>query len=137
MSWDVDKAVTHLQKHAKQKSLGRCAQYTREAIEAGGVVLARHESAKDYGLSLLAAGFTELHPDVAGELQKGDVAIIQGFTGHPHGHMAMYDGKCWISDFVQRSLYPGDSYRKARPSYKIYRYRLLWTGPDKVTTRFA
>jgi hypothetical protein len=137
MSWDVQKAVAHLQKHAKLKSLGRCAQYTREAIEAGGITLARHESAKDYGLSLLAAGFSEFHPDLVGAPEKGDVAIIQGFKGHPHGHMAMYDGTHWISDFVQRTVYPGESYRKARPCYKIYRYGILWTGPDTASASMA
>ena len=58
--------------------------------------------------------------------EKGDVVVIQGIPGHPHGHMAMYDGSIWISDFRQPDLYPGTAYRVARPSYKIYRYALLW-----------
>ncbi|KHG49778.1 hypothetical protein T636_A1500 [Enterobacter hormaechei subsp. xiangfangensis] len=35
--------------------------------------------------------------------------------------MTMYDGTQWISDFVQKSMYPGPGYRKMQPSFKIYR----------------
>src|SRR4051812_12417921 len=61
MSWNVQAAVHYLDWHAAGHSLGYCAQYTREAIEHGGVYLERHGSAKDYGRSLLFAGFTEVH----------------------------------------------------------------------------
>ena len=128
MAWNLDKAVEHLRKHAQPKSTGNCAHYTREAIEAGGVVLVRHGSAKDYGISLLHAGFREA---ITNQYVKGDVVIIQGFQGHPHGHMAMYDGSKWISDFVQSGLYPGPAYREKKPSYKIYRYGVLWDGIQK------
>ena len=129
MSWDVDKAVAHLQQFAHQKSTGRCAQYTREAIEAGGVVLARHGSAKDYGPSLIAVGFTEWPGTMIGNYVKGDIGIIHPIPGHPHGHMAMYDGKKWISDFIQwKGLYPGKSYRAHKPSFNIYRYGIMWDG---------
>lgn len=48
--------------------------------------------------------------------------IIQPIPGHPHGHMAMYDGAYWISDFVQYyGFYPGNAYRTAKPPYQIYR----------------
>jgi hypothetical protein len=124
MSWDVNRAVAQLKKQAHAKSQGRCAQYTRQAIEAGGVTLARRGSAKDYGLSLVAVGFrvAVLPP---GAYMKGDVSIIAGFEGHPHGHMAMFDGEKWISDFVQRSLYPGGAYRKHQPAYRFYRHGVV------------
>lgn len=118
MSWNIDAAVTYLDHHAAGHSLGRCAQYTREAIEHGGIVLERHGSAKDYGRSLEWVGFKE----VAGhDYLKGDVVVIQGIPGHPHGHMAMFDGEHWVSDFKQRTLYPGESYRAYKPSYVVYR----------------
>jgi hypothetical protein len=131
MPWDIDKAVGYLQKHAQTHSLGHCAQYAREAIEAGGVILERHNSAKDYGSSLVKVGFQGHSPLNVVKFLKGDVVIIQGFKNHPHGHMAMYDGSQWISDFKQRTLYPGPAYRKSKPSYKIYRYGILW---DKSKT---
>jgi hypothetical protein len=60
MLWDRDKAVGHLRKHGLTHSTGRCAQFTREAVEAGGVQLIRHGSAKDYGDSLTRVGFQAL-----------------------------------------------------------------------------
>lgn len=131
MPWNAEKAVAFLRKHAEPHSTGRCAQHVREAIEAGGVVLFRHASAKDYGPSLTAVGFLAI-PSGPGYLHRaGDVGIVQPIPGHPHGHMAMFDGRHWISDFVQlHGLYPGHAYRVAKPPYAIYRYPLVWAGPD-------
>ena len=60
MGWNVNAALDHWRESAQPQSVGRCAQYTREAIEAGGVVLPRQASAKDYGASLRAAGFVQI-----------------------------------------------------------------------------
>ena len=133
MAWDSQKAVEFLRKNAAGHSLGRCAHYVREAIEAGGVTLLRHGSAKDYGQSLTRVGFAAVASDRTYVHQAGDVAIVQPIEGHPHGHMAMFDGVHWISDFVQwHGVYPGHSYREAKPAYQIYRYPLIWAGPDEV-----
>lgn len=119
MSWNVHSAVQYLDWHAHGHSMGRCAEYTRMAVEHGGIMLERHGSAKDYGNSLLHAGFVEVHHD---DYRPGDVAVIQPIPGHPHGHMCMYDGEHWVSDFKQRTLYPGESYRAYKPTYKVYRH---------------
>ncbi|WP_312047224.1 hypothetical protein [Erwinia sp.] len=120
MSWDKQDAVTYLRSHALGKSHSECARYTRQAIEAGGIKLERTHHAKDYGHILIRAGFRELLP--ATILLPGDVAIIQPYEGgNPSGHMTMYDGTKWISDFVQRDMYPGPGYRRLHPSFKIYR----------------
>ncbi|MBB5411894.1 hypothetical protein HDG34_005860 [Paraburkholderia sp. HC6.4b] len=79
----------------------------------------RTESAKDYGSSLVSAGFYEVH----GNPQRGDVVVIRSIPDHPHGHMAMYDGQIWISDFRQQhGFYPGPAYRSAKPPYRMYRH---------------
>ncbi len=117
---DIKKSVAYLDAHAQGHSLGRCAEYVRKAVEAGGVHLVRHTSAKDYGASLEKVGFKA----IAGTAyEAGDVAIIQPIPGHPHGHMTMFDGKLWISDFKQlHGLYPGASYRTIKPPFKVYRF---------------
>jgi len=120
--WNKEEAVLHSSLFAKGQSQGRCAQYTRQAIEAGGVPLLRHGSAKDYGASLLAAGFVALDFTPL-NYEPGDVVVIDGFEGHPHGHMAMYNGTNWVSDFVQRDLYPGRAYRHHRPPFTVYRHK--------------
>jgi hypothetical protein len=119
MSYNVNAALEYLDNHAGGHSHGHCAQYTREAIEHGGLTLQRHVSAKDYGTSLLNAGFVEVSTS---DYRRGDVVVIQGIPGHPHGHMAMFDGDQWVSDFKQRTLYPGDAYRHAHPSFIVYRH---------------
>ncbi|MDR2870932.1 MAG: hypothetical protein LBV45_00010 [Xanthomonadaceae bacterium] len=122
MPWNIDAAVQHLQTKAHINTQGRCARYVREAIEAGGVTLARADYAFAYGTSLVAAGFAEHASEPTGGYVKGDVAVIGTYTGNTAGHMQMYDGSVWISDFKQREFWPGPGYRQARPSFKIYRY---------------
>lgn len=109
--------------------------FVREAIEAGGVPLVRHEFAKDYGPSLLAVEFHALFTSAGGQMteasvmdadtlafQPGDVVVIQPIKGHPAGHMAMWEGDRWISDFTQRRLYPSMDYGLAKPPYTVYRF---------------
>ena len=126
--WDAKIAVRHLRSHKRGSSHGQCARYVRQAVEAGGVRLLRHTSAKDYGSSLTRVGFVSQGALSTG-FRAGDVAIIQPIKGHPHGHTCMYDGRHWISDFEKmHGLYPGAGYRKQKPAYKIYRY----PGTDAV-----
>jgi hypothetical protein len=132
---DIAKSVAYLDAHAQKHSLGRCAEFVRKAVEAGGVHLRRHTSAKDYGSSLEAVGFEAI--DGTSYL-AGDVAIIQPIPGHPHGHMTMYDGKSWISDFKQlHGLYPGASYRTIKPPFKVYRYARVTAPVAEGRTAWA
>ena len=120
--WDAGKAATFINAHASRISLGQCARHVREAVEAGGVMLMHHTSAKDYGPSLIRGGFTALPGTPVQGFKVGDVAVIQAIPGHPHGHMAMFDGTRWVSDFVQEhGLYPGPGYRVQKPPYTVYR----------------
>lgn len=97
MPWDVNRAIQYLRTNVKPISQGLCATYTRQAIEAGGIRLLHIRHARDYGSSLAKSGFREFSS--AGPFQAGDVAVIQPIIGHPDGHMCMFDGNIWISDF--------------------------------------
>jgi len=140
MGWNKQKAIAHLRLAGgwRRNSTRNCAQFTREAIEAGFENQCVHmplppprngkSRAKDYGSGLIALGFHPV-PPMCGDYLPGDVVIIDGFAGHEDGHMAMYDGKQWISDFAQNDyvgreggLYPGPEYQKQRPTYQLYRY---------------
>lgn len=133
--WDAIKSVAYLNEHAQPHSLGRCAEFVRKAVEAGGVEMSRHASAKDYGPGLERALFRPL-PPLPGGFEAGDIAVIQPITGHPHGHMAMFNGELWVSDFEQmHGYYPGPSYRSLKPPVAIYRYAmLLATAPSLRST---
>jgi hypothetical protein len=100
----------------------------RKAVEAGGAHLIHHTSAKDYGDSLERVGFRALSG--AANFVAGDVVVVHAMTGHPHGHMAMFNGHIWVSDFKQsHGLYPGPSYRKTKPPYTVYRHFSLMASP--------
>lgn len=106
MSWNKEAAVSYLRSLALGHSHSECAKFTRLAILAGGVKLPNTDYAKDYGAQLLRAGFSELPP--GSTLISGDVAVIQSYPGgNGIGHMTMYDGTPWISDFVKKACIRG------------------------------
>lgn len=45
---------------------------------------------------------------------------------HEHGHIAMYDGRQWISDFVQRDMFGGKAYRNNETACHLYRRDSGW-----------
>lgn len=133
---DIHKAIAHLQVNAKPASLNQCAMFVRQALDAGGFNIPPVRDAKNYGSELVDAGFQPVAtwsqqldnlpssgylPDYKPE--AGDVAVIQPYVGgNSSGHMTMYDGNQWISDFKQRGIWPGAGYRAYKPNYVIYRY---------------
>ena len=123
MPFDKSSAASYADDHAQSHSTGNCAKYVRKAIESGGISLHHAHYAKDYGPLLEAVGFRQ----AIGDPQTGDVIVIQPAPGNPSGHMAIFDGSVWESDFKQtphgsQGFYPGPSYRQSQPAYKIYRY---------------
>jgi hypothetical protein len=149
MAWNLGTAVAYLTEHAKPaySPPGQCAQFVRQAIEAGGIAVkvppkrfkdADGASACDYGASLLKAGFGVVFDNSAEfacqqvdfKPLPGDVSIFQGFEGHRHGHIQMFNGVQWVSDFLQKQrypdqapgLYPGLKYRAIEMPFTIYRH---------------
>ncbi|GJD49976.1 hypothetical protein OPKNFCMD_2712 [Methylobacterium crusticola] len=120
---DIEKAVEHLvSSNTGSASRHHCLRAVRQAIEAGGVSLkTRVANAKDAGPSLVEVGFSVVSS--AGYTpRKGDVAVIQNYQGGSvAGHICMYSGEAWISDFVQTDMWSGPGYRTSRPPFKIYR----------------
>lgn len=118
-----DAAVEFLMKHAKRRSKNSCALYVRRAIEAGGCpTFLQPPSACDYDLFLPDLGFNEVPQDGYCP-QKGDIVVFSAIKGHKHGHICMYDGHQWISDFKQRSMYSASAYR-------IHGTHTYWRRPD-------
>ena len=121
--YSIDDAVKHLDANAHDKSQGQCARYVREAIEAGGVTIPppRPLYAKDYGAKLAGLGFSKITAE-GYTPQKGDIIVLQPPSGQSAGHIQMYNGSTWKSDFVQGTgIYPGPAYRKDEVAYEIYR----------------
>ena len=128
-SWSgVNKAIATLNSNAstpaelKNKSKGKCATYVRLALEAGGIDTSGHPvNAKDYGPHLTKWGFHEISRTNY-KPQIGDIRVWQNYEGgNPAGHIDMYNGKDWVSDFIKPNPNgPGPQYRKHN-NYKIYR----------------
>jgi hypothetical protein len=122
---DIEAAVRHLDSHALSESTGRCARFVREALDAGKVIINPNpRNAKDYGPYLEAKGFVKLTATEEPQYTplKGDVAVIQPYKGgSPAGHICMYNGTQWVSDFKQRDMWSGPGYRQHKPDYAIYR----------------
>ena len=117
--------------------VGMCAKYVRHALAAAGLSPATWPvSAKDWGPTLLAMGFREHARNgylaVNGQFNAcsiepyvpalGDIVVMQATSTSEHGHMAGYNGTAWVSDFVQRDMWPGPSYRKEKPAHAMYRW---------------
>lgn len=84
------------------KSRGLCAKYVREALQSAGYKFTPQKSAYMYHTKgiLAGMGFTQMSPDTPEA--PGDVIVWGPIPGHPHGHIQIYDGKTWVSDFRHR-----------------------------------
>ena len=118
--YDVDAAVQFLRENANQTPQGYCARAVRQALEAGGLSTDnRPAAATDYDDYLPTLGFIQV--DIANYVpQIGDIVVHEALEGHPYGHIAMFDGNDWISDFIQRDMFGGNAYRENQ-DYTIWR----------------
>lgn len=132
MPVDLEKFAKHLRAHADPKppGKGQCGLFVRKALQAGGANFygSYPPQGKLYGPALEKLGFHRItveNPDTF-HFQKGDVMVMEPYKGSTNnaGHVAGYDGKKWISDFVQNDFWAGPAYRKQkpRPAYAVYRY---------------
>lgn len=108
--------------HALSHSSHHCAMYCRLGMEAAGLDTGdRPQSgdAGDYGPFLLRHG-AQTVPQDSYVPQVGDVVVFDKTGQHPYGHIEMYDGQHWVSDFKQHSFSP---YRDtaSTPPFTIYR----------------
>lgn len=120
-SYSVNKAITYLTTHANNKSVGQCAKYVRLAIEAGGLSTIGHPiAACEYDTFLPKIGFRVVDKNNYSPI-IGDIIVLEAVPGHPYGHIAMYNGTNWISDFVQSDMWGGSAYRN-KAEYTLFRY---------------
>lgn len=130
-NWNCQKALDYLKKNSRPFSVyqelpnsqkGKCATYVRKALEAAGFNMNGHPSeARLYGPFLKKLGFKEISPN-GYVMQSGDIRVWQPYPGgRSEGHIHIFNGKNWVSDFVEPQLGgPNTGYRK-HPNYKIYR----------------
>jgi hypothetical protein len=99
------------------------ARAIRLSLEAGGLNTKGYPLlSKNYGPFLSKLGFS-LISSADYIPKKGDMRVFQPYPGgDPVGHIDMYDGNQWISDFKENSFWPSAKYKKYHPSYQVFRW---------------
>ena len=99
-------AAAQASRVALSRSSGYCARYVRKALQSAGYEFTPNPSAYQYASrgTLSNAGFAKISNDV--QPQVGDVVVYDRSSKHPHGHIQIFDGADWISDFRQSSISP-------------------------------
>ena len=118
-SVSIDAAVKYLVDHANPKSVGYSAAYVANALQEGNFRFTRQPSAYMYRTNgvLNSIGYRQIAKP--NSFKKGDITVTDRNAAHPHGHIAMWCGSNWISDFVQRSEFVFSS---NQPPVYYYRY---------------
>ena len=114
------KAADYATKNAAPKSLGRCARYVRVALEHAGYKLTPQPSAYEYWTNgiMEKMGFQKIAKNT--QLQVGDVVVFNRTPKHPHGHIAIWNGAQWVSDFKQNKFFVSTEYSKHN-DYQLFR----------------
>ena len=127
-------ACNYISKYSNSKSRCMCAWYVMRAIHKGGCYPCGIYPAYAYKRILPKLGYTKISPNY---LQAGDICVLSTNSRSNFGHIAIYNGQMWISDYKQKSLYPNSAYRnESECSY----YRLsdgwhtanIWESPSKL-----
>jgi hypothetical protein len=128
--YDPIKAAEYLRKHYEKKSVGLCAMYVRIAMEHGGAdTTGRPTSARYYAPTLKKIGYEKMDP-IPKEYEIGDIMVFD--PPYPeksiHGHIQMWDGEKWGSDFRQmtKDFWPGSGYRNVKPKHEFFRYFMFF-----------
>lgn len=116
--FDKNRSADYITCHSLSKSHNCCAWYVMKALWVGGkpcFIL----PAFGYSYYLPIIGFNEVNKD-GYDPQKGDIVVFPHVNGHIYGHIAMWNGEQWVSDFKQRGIIVNKAYTNS--NYKIFRY---------------
>lgn len=117
----ADYATAHISRNRFGE--GKCARFVFLAIYNGDWNKPRPRSAKDSGPLLEKMGYIEVENDMTfKKAQVGDIRVWEAIPNkHKDGHIDIFNGKNWVSDFIE--LYPngcGPAYRE-KGKFKTYR----------------
>ena len=114
-----DRAATYVATHCLSRSHHCCAWFVMKGIIAGGepcIIL----PAWAYEYYLPFIGFEEVS-ETNYKHEVGDIVVFPAVKGHKCGHIAMWDGTQWVSDFKQKNFIVAPEYRGSK--YKFYRHK--------------
>ena len=119
------KAANYATKHAKGRSTGKCARFVNDSLRAQGIKIWGH--GKDVAKNLLKRNdFEQVEYNENYVPQIGDIMSMPSSSKskHNYGHVAIWNGYRWVSDFVQQktrgnTAAPNDAYFADIKSGKI------------------
>jgi RHS repeat-associated protein len=122
------RAAAYADSHACARSQHQCGHYVANAIEFGGGLRlgGRPRDAKNFGPMLLQHGYHVVSDGdylEQGHEQVGDVVVFQQVPRHnASGHIEMWDGAGWVSDFRQHHFSPYNGVPPSAENFTIYRH---------------
>ena len=120
--WNLRRACEWLQENSQGGSTGWCARYVRMAIEKGfndpNSTAGRPNWAWKYVYYLPTIGFKRILHHIRNQTnytpEPGDIAVYKkGNRTDVPGHICMFTGIQWCSDFKQRNMYVYNSTTEA------------------------
>ena len=112
-TYDAEKAGDYATANAARRSKSLCAMYVRQALETAGCNMWGHpHTAHGYNEFLKSLDFTRMDTKNYSP-EKGDIVVFSAVKGHPYGHIAIWNGRQWVSDFRQKNLYVAGAYAAA------------------------
>ena len=107
----VADACRTLERNVRPRSAASCAMYVRLAVEAGLHLPANKlqgvlGNARDFARTLGKVGFAPVDWQ-NWKPQPGDILAQQEMPGHAYGHVSMFSGRLWMSDYLQKNMWGG------------------------------
>lgn len=123
----ISTAVKYLNDNTGYNFKEQCWKYVKDALVKGGLPdnsIIPAADASPYleknGYKCIYAGYNEGHKGTNyGQPCLGDITVFEKTAGHPYGHIAMWCGNNWISDFKQNGNWVSNSYRGR---FTVWRY---------------
>lgn len=96
-----EKTVTYATSHAAKKSRSMCAWYVTKSMWHGGCPIGLIP-AYAYEKTLPQMGFKEISSE-GYKPMKGDICVLPQNKKSHFGHIAIYNGEKWVSDFKHKN----------------------------------
>ena len=121
----VAAAASYARQHARSGSIKKCARFVANALRAKGINVPVQDAYHYHSDNILSKhGFGIVHRGLDKyDAKVGDICVVNRFPGHQWGHIAIYDGENWISDFVQQNSLAWNIYKGVRPNNGVFYYR--------------
>lgn len=138
--WNFDKVAETVVRKRKEKSKGKCAEHVRMGLVEGDLkgkikkmFGGRLGHAFEYLTNLPKLGFNAVFRGTSLKgftPMKGDVAVFDRKTygqdkpnegGWVYGHVCVWTGSNWVSDFIQATIYPHSRYAAKGLLFTIFR----------------